>query len=349
MLILSLVAQKNNLSYKILNNMVNNILIDKLANEYSNLLRIYFNSNLPENIIEGSATKFVANVQMLENKYGAELEEKFLENENAFKFLMALYFSNLLHAFVFDLEEILNIIQKKILVNLIKNDENLPLEQLKQSLILDVYKKLGIIKTFQISPLSKIELPIDVINCNRIKISGKVLIGEQCTLFSNVSISGNIIIKNNVTLCENVHIPKDVTIEDNCIIERNCIVLENLEKNSVLKIITQQQIKQRYGNSLQSQKVYVYGIVPKFKNTFIILGEGFYNPTIFIKLKNEKTLNYTITYWDKNKIIVKIKSFFKFTNKQVDNVKVTLFSNSEKLIILNSVGLEKCLLSLQKD
>ena len=85
--------------------------------------------------------------------------------------------------------------------------------------------------------------------------------------------------------------------------------------------------------------------MPKFKNCIKILGEGFYNPTVLIKLKNEKTINYQITFWDKNKIIVKFKNKA-LTSKDLVGIKLIVLSNADKVIVLNSFGLNKTLLSL---
>ena len=114
--------------------------------------------------------------------------------------------------------------------------------------------------------------------------------------------------------------------------------------NTTVSIVNQLQLTKRI-NTLPSQKLTIFGVVPKFKNCIKILGEGFYNPTVLIKLKNEKTINYQITFWDKNKIIVKFKNKA-LTSKDLVGIKLIVLSNADKVIVLNSFGLNKTLLSL---
>ena len=125
------------------------------------------------------------------------------------------------------------------------------------------------------------------------------------------------------------------------------MVTDNLSEYEEAKIINQVQVNCTK-NKINTHKMEVYGIVPKFKNAFVIIGEGFYNPTVLIKLKNQnKELKYEVDYWDKNKIIIKIKNTTPFLLKDVKGLKIIILSNSEKVVILNNFAVEKCLVSLK--
>lgn len=183
-------------------------------------------------------------------------------------------------------------------------------------------------------------------------------IGERCNLFNGVILgSKNVVktkngkrhptLKNNVTVCAGAKILGDITLGNNVFVSPGAVVLEDIEDNQKVLIINQLQIvKTDTYSYLPSQKFVVYGMVPKFKNTVSILGDGFYNPTVLIKLKNEKELSYAITYWDKNKILVKFKNTTPLEKEIAKTVKVIVYSNSGKVVVLNNLALEKVLTSL---
>jgi serine O-acetyltransferase len=183
-------------------------------------------------------------------------------------------------------------------------------------------------------------------------------IGERCNLFNGVILgSKNVVkapkgkrhptLKNNVTVCAGAKILGDITIGNNVFVSPSAVVLDDVEDNQKVLIVNQLQItKQDTFSYLPSQKMVIYGIVPKFKNTISILGEGFYNPNVIIKLKNNATLNYAIDYWDKNKIMVKFKNTTPFEKDIVKGVKCIVFSNNARVIIVNNLALEKALTSL---
>lgn len=140
----------------------------------------------------------------------------------------------------------------------------------------------------------------------------------------------NCVIGNNVRICHGADIGDNVTINNGCIIK------EKIDSNVVVDIVNQLQIKRANNAYVTSQKLIVYGLVPKYKNTLVIYGEGFYNPKVIIRLKDSKQLDYNITYWDKNKIIIKIKSFSKTTH--VDNM-IVIMSRGTRVAIINNIAL----------
>lgn len=187
-------------------------------------------------------------------------------------------------------------------------------------------------------------------------IGSTTVIGKCCNLFNDVVLGSKNVktalpvkrhptLKDNVTICAGCRVLGDITIGNNCFISPNAVVLDDVPDDTHVSIINQLQLS-KMGNRLPSQKMIVYGVVPKFKNTIKILGEGFYNPTVLIKLKNDKSLNYTITYWDKNKILIKIKNTTAFDHKSVSGAKIIILSNADKVIITQSFGLTKVLTNL---
>ena len=96
---------------------------------------------------------------------------------------------------------------------------------------------------------------------------------------------------------------------------------------------------------MPSQQMYFYGLYPKFKNGFVIIGDGFYNPVVMLKNKN-KSLDYKISYWDKNKIIVKLKTSSPLTLQEASATKIIILCRGCKLAVLKSQGLVKALTTL---
>lgn len=189
-----------------------------------------------------------------------------------------------------------------------------------------------------------------------IVIGATTIIGKCCNIFNNVILGSKNVktakqtkrhptLKDNVTICAGCRVLGDITIGNNCFISPNAVVLDDVPDNTHISIINQLQLSKN-GNRLPSQKMIVYGVVPKFKNTIKILGEGFYNPTVLIKLKGEKQLNYNIVYWDKNKILIKIKNTTPFEHNSISGAKIVILSNADKVIITQSYGLTKTLTTL---
>lgn len=189
-----------------------------------------------------------------------------------------------------------------------------------------------------------------------IVIGATTIIGKCCNIFNNVILGSKNVktakqtkrhptLKDNVTICAGCRVLGDITIGNNCFISPNAVVLDDVPDNTHISIINQLQLSKN-GNRLPSQKMIVYGVVPKFKNSIKILGEGFYNPTVLIKLKGEKQLNYNIVYWDKNKILIKIKNTTPFEHNSVSGAKIVILSNADKVIITQSYGLTKTLTTL---
>ena len=176
-------------------------------------------------------------------------------------------------------------------------------------------------------------------------------IGSNCTIGRGVSLGKkhqpcHISIGNNVVIGENVKVKGNLTIGNNVSISPSCIILEDIPDNSSVKIINQLQLCENNNiNYLPSQRMLFYGVYPKFKNTFVIMGEGFYNPTVIIKSKAQN-LNYNISYWDKNKIIVKIKNTTPLSENDSKGAKLILLCRNNKIVVLNNIGLEKTLTSL---
>ena len=204
-----------------------------------------------------------------------------------------------------------------------------------------------------INPFSKVNKGFVILGVGN-NIGKNVNINENVTIYNNthindqistendkntLNIDKNAILGNNVVLYGNINIGKNVIVCDNAIIR------ENIKDYSVVNIINQLQIKQEKVSKLPSQSSVVYGITRKFKNTIIIFGESFYNPKIILRLGNKKEIPQEITYWDKNKIIIKIK-YAVYNTADIKGSYIVLMSNSNKITILNNMALEKCLTNL---
>ncbi len=206
-----------------------------------------------------------------------------------------------------------------------------------------------------IHPCATIDTGFFIDHGVNVVIGSTCVIGKNCNLFNDVVLgSKNVLtatntkrhptLKDNVTVCAGAKILGDIVIGENSFISPQTVVLVDVPANSHVSIINQLQITKKI-NSLPSQKMVVYAVVPKFKNTLKILGEGFYNPTVLIKLKGDKQLNYSISYWDKNKILVKFKGVL-LSLEQVKNAKIVILSNADKVVITQSFGLTKLLTNL---
>ena len=228
-------------------------------------------------------------------------------------------------------------------------------KELRQKLAREFMEQVAVDTGVDIHPQARIDEMFFIDHAKNIVIGATTLIGKRCNLFNdvvlgskNVKSSQNIkrhpTILNDVTICAGARVLGDITIGNNVFICPQAVVTDNIPDNTTVSIVNQLQLTKRI-NTLPSQKLTIFGVVPKFKNCIKILGEGFYNPTVLIKLKNEKTINYQITIWDKNKIIVKFKNKA-LTSKDLVGIKLIVLSNADKVIVLNSFGLNKTLLSL---
>ena len=228
-------------------------------------------------------------------------------------------------------------------------------KDLRQKLAREFMEQVAVDTGVDIHPQARIDEMFFIDHAKNIVIGATTLIGKRCNLFNdvvlgskNVKSSQNIkrhpTILNDVTICAGARVLGDITIGNNVFICPQAVVTDNIPDNTTVSIVNQLQLTKRI-NTLPSQKLTIFGVVPKFKNCIKILGEGFYNPTVLIKLKNEKTINYQITFWDKNKIIVKFKNKA-LTSKDLVGIKLIVLSNADKVIVLNSFGLNKTLLSL---
>lgn len=185
-----------------------------------------------------------------------------------------------------------------------------------------------------------------VLSSNRVQILNNVQIGDNCTIGNNVKIGNKNFspkILNNVIIQDGVSIYGNITIGNNVLLHTNCYVTDNVEDNQQVKLINQVQIMDSVERKNPSNKLIIYGVVPKFKNTIQILGEGFYNPKISFK-NVSKELEFSITFWDKNKIIIKFKN-----TKPIENagfVIMSIYSNRLKTTLIHSIGLEKALAAL---
>lgn len=210
--------------------------------------------------------------------------------------------------------------------------------------------------SIDIHPAAKIGKQFFIDHGANIVIGSTCIIGERCNLFNDVVLGSKNVktakpekrhptIKDDVTICAGARVLGNITVGNNCFICPHTVVLDDVPDNTQVSVVNQLQLTKRI-NSLPSQKLIIYGVVPKFKNTLKILGEGFYNPTVLIKLKNDKSLNYQIIYWDKNKILIKIKNTTPFSLSQTQNAKIVVLSNADKVIITQSYGLTKTLTTL---
>lgn len=186
------------------------------------------------------------------------------------------------------------------------------------------------------------------------EIGENVTIKQNCILNSNIHINDDInnknvtnytIIDNNCTIGNNVIICGKIHVGENVNICDNAIIRENIESNTKVEIVNQLQLKQNLKSVLPSQKLQIYGVTKKYKNTLIIHGEGFYNPKIIMRDSNAKELNCEISYWDKNKIMIKLK-YAKYTDAQIKGTALVVMSNGTKITLLNNIAVENMLKNL---
>lgn len=205
--------------------------------------------------------------------------------------------------------------------------------------------------TNYISPFSNIGFPLIIYgNYN--------YIGGGYNLDNNISIGNNnrfydnnynvfdkyINIGKNVKIADDVRIYQD--IGDNCSIDMGCVIKENIPPNSVVEVKNNVQIKTtKVSNYLPSQTLNCFGCVPKFKNILVVYGEGFYNPKVKFVVPYG-VVDFSINYWDKNKIILKLNDV-KLSEK-TNKTTLILFSNGQRISLINDLGVIKALKSLKK-
>lgn len=228
-------------------------------------------------------------------------------------------------------------------------------EILRKKLAREFMEQVSVDTGVDIHPQAQIDEMFFIDHAKNIVIGATTVIGKRCNLFNDVVLGSKNVksaenvkrhptLLNDVTVCAGSRILGDVTIGNNVFVCPQAVVTDDVPENTTVSIVNQLQLTKRI-NTLPSQKLTIFGVVPKFKNCIKILGEGFYNPTVLIKLKNNKSLNYQIIYWDKNKIIIKFKNKA-LTKLDVLGVKLIVLSNADKVILLNSFGLSKTLLNL---
>lgn len=324
---------------------VNGIL--KIINEYfivyinlKNVEKFLTNNNvkLKSNIIL-SLSEFVFNKVMLDVKFIASLDPS-QNNENIVlntktKGLIATMCYRVATLFYYQ-----NFIEDEIL---------------RKKLAREFMEQVAVDTGVDIHPQAQIDEMFFIDHAKNIVIGATTVIGKRCNLFNDVVLGSKNVksaenvkrhptLLNDVTVCAGSRILGDVTIGNNVFVCPQAVVTDDVPENTTVSIVNQLQLTKRI-NTLPSQKLTIFGVVPKFKNCIKILGEGFYNPTVLIKLKNNKSLNYQIIYWDKNKIIIKFKNKA-LTKLDVLGVKLIVLSNADKVILLNSFGLSKTLLNL---
>lgn len=205
--------------------------------------------------------------------------------------------------------------------------------------------------TNYISPYSNIAFPL--------LITGDFnYIGSGYNLCENIVVgNNNRFYDNNITLfdkkiniCKNVKICDDCkiysSIGENSVINNGCVIREKISDNTVVELKNNIQVKTtKISTILPSQSLMCYGCVPKYKNTLVIYGEGFYNPKLkFVVPYGE--VDYSLSYWDKDKIIIKINDVKML--KDDGRVTLILFSRGQRISIINDLGVQKVLKNLKK-
>lgn len=291
--------------------------------EYEKYLKeLFVNVDYVQELSDYAYFKFVQWVDFILSKYALDKTQEISSNKN---YLVFIFFRSLIET----LKE--------------KNFEN-------KDLVLNDLTNSCFCKTNMFLNYDcKIGNNLDIFNSSRFSIN-VTSIGNNCEIENNVIANKKdleLIIKDNVRLKQNAVVIGGLTLDNNSVVCENCVLTDSLCEYEEAKIINQLQITNTK-NKINPQKLEVYGIIPKFKNAFVIIGEGFYNPTVLIKLRNQnKELKYEVDYWDKNKIIIKIKNTIPMLSKVVKGLKIVILSNSEKVVILNNFAVEKCLVSLK--
>lgn len=201
--------------------------------------------------------------------------------------------------------------------------------------------------------------PFAVLNCPI------ALVGKNIEISKGFKLDKNIVLYDNVKLIDkdyglfdkkSTHIGKDTVINNNskiyngadigegCVIGDNCIIKEKISANYEVSVISELQIKKSKTSSfISSQELNIFGVVPKYKNTLVVFGEGFYNPKIKL-IVDGRSVNVEISYWDKNKIMIKVPYFT--VGNCLKNMLI-IFSNSQRIVLNNSYGVQKVLKNLK--
>jgi len=223
---------------------------------------------------------------------------------------------------------------------------NIPLDDLLRAKNITLTQCLN-----YISPFAEIDFPL-------------YIYGNYNYIGGAFKLNNNIIIGNHVEFCDNnmgdnvkkINIGKNATFEnnvkvyssvgDNSHILEGCRVREEIPNNCVVSCRNSIQYKTFSDRSnLPSQTLNCYGCVPKYKDTLVIYGEGFYNPKVKIVVPYGKA-DFSLCYWDKNKIILKFSDFH--CAGEIDRCTMVLFSNGQRIGLVNDLGLLKLLKTLKK-
>lgn len=230
-------------------------------------------------------------------------------------------------------------------------------QSLRQSKAREFMEQVAVDTGVDIHPQAQIGEGFFIDHANNVVIGATTIIGKCCNLFNDVVLGSKNVkcaldvkrhptLGNNVTVCAGSRVLGDITLGNNVFVCPHAVVTDSVPENTTVSIVNELQLTKQ-ANLLPSQKLTIFGVVPKFKNCLTILGEGFYNPTVLIKLKTEKVLNYQISYWDKNKIIIKFKSRA-LTKQEASGAKIIVLSNADKVIVIGSYGLTKILTNLSE-
>ncbi len=204
-----------------------------------------------------------------------------------------------------------------------------------------------------ISPLANIEIGVVFLG-NVFEIGKNTTIKQNTIINNNVFINvnklvnndnNNIVIDKNCNVGNNVNITGKTTIGAQVNVCDNAIIRENIEANTNVEIVNQLLLKHGTKSVLPSQKLTIYGLTKKYKNTIIIYGEGFYNPKVIVRDKDKKEVLSELMYWDKNKIMLKFK-YVKYKEQQVKGAVLVVMSNGSKITLLNNFALESLLKNL---
>ena len=202
-----------------------------------------------------------------------------------------------------------------------------------------------------ISPYADVYFPLYIYG-NYNYIGGGYKLGNNISIDNYVELCDNnivdnvkkTIIGNNVVFDNNVKVY--ASVGDNCHIMEGCRVREEIPANFVVSCRNSIQYKTFSDRSnLPSQTLSCYGCVPKYKDTLMIYGEGFYNPKVKIVVPYGKA-DFGVCYWDKNKIILKFSAFQSVG--EVGKCTMVLFSNGQRIGLVNDLGLLKLLKTLKK-
>lgn len=207
--------------------------------------------------------------------------------------------------------------------------------------------------SIDIHPQAQIGKGLFIDHGANVVIGQTCVIGDYCNIFQNVILGAKNVQNNettkrhptigdNVTICGGCRVLGNINIGNNVFISPNCVVLDDVPDNTKVTIVNQLQFEDNIvKNVLPRQKLEIYGIVPKWRNTLIIEGSGIYNPTVLIKC--DAHIDYVIDYWDKNKIIIKIKDS-NIEMSQLKKNKIIILSNSDKVIVINCFALTKVII-----